>query len=133
MTRGQDKVKNTLRELDQRGNELSQKEKNVYTILEVVNEMYARGISFLPVDLYESDAAKFKMTDKGIRPPLNALQGLGASAAQNIVEARKQDGFLSIEDLQARAKTTKTVVDILKSHGCLDGMPESSQISFFNL
>jgi DNA polymerase-3 subunit alpha (Gram-positive type) len=92
--------------------------------------MYARGIKFLPVDLYKSDAAKFEITPEGIRPPLNTLQGLGATAAQSIVDARKNEKFLSKDELRFRTRISKSVMEILQKHGCLDGMPESNQISF---
>ncbi|MFZ5989840.1 MAG: PolC-type DNA polymerase III [Bacillota bacterium] len=128
---GQDKVRNKIKELEQKGNNLTQKEKNVLTILEVTNEMYARGIKFLPIDLYKSDAMKFQITPEGIRPPLNALQGLGGSAAQNIVEARNAGEFLSIDDLRVKAKISKAVIEILAQNGCLEGLPESNQISLF--
>jgi len=131
MTHGQDRVRNKIKELEKKGNEMSQKEKNVLTILEVANEMYARGIKFLPVDLYKSDAVKFQITSEGIRPPLNALQGLGGAAAQNIVDARREGEFLSIDELRIRARISKAVIEILQNHGCLDGMPESNQLSLF--
>ena len=131
MTHGQDRVKNMIRELEQKGNSITQKEKNVLTILEVANEMYARGIRFLPVDLYKSDAMKFQITPEGIRPPFNALQGLGTAAAQNIVEARKDGEFLSIDDLRVRGKVSKTVIEILQKQGCLEGLPESNQLTLF--
>jgi DNA polymerase-3 subunit alpha (Gram-positive type) len=131
MCHGQDKVRSCIREFEQKGNNMTQKEKNVLTILEVANEMYARGISFLPIDIYKSDATKFQITPDGIRPPLNALQGLGNTAAQNIVEARNRGEFLSIEDLRNRGKVSKTVIEILQQNGCLAGWPESNQISLF--
>ncbi|MCR4434597.1 MAG: PolC-type DNA polymerase III [Clostridiales bacterium] len=131
MTHGPDKIKNKINELEKKGNSMTQKEKNVLTILEVANEMYARGIRFLPVDLYESDALKFQITPKGIRPPLNALQGLGTAAAQNIVEARENGEFMSVDDLRIRAKISKAVIEILQQHGCLDGLPQSNQLSLF--
>lgn len=131
MTHGQEKVKNKIRELEQKGNNMTQKEKNVLTILEIANEMYARGIKFLPVDIYKSDAVKFQITPEGIRPPLNALQGLGTAAAQNIVEARKDGEFLSMDELRLRSKISKAVIEILQQHGCLEGMSESNQLSLF--
>lgn len=131
ITHGRDRIRNRIAELEKLGNNCSQKEKNILTILEVANEMYVRGINFLPVDLYESDAYKFQITDRGIRPPLNALQGLGASAANNMVEARKNGQFLSIDDLRLRARISKSVIEILQQHGCLEGIPESSQMSLF--
>lgn len=131
MAQGQDKVKRSIREYEQKGNEATQKEKNVLTILEVANEMYARGIKFLPVDIYESDATKFINMPTGIRPPLNALQGLGTSAAQNILEARKNGKFVSIDEFRIRASISKAVIEILSKNGSLRGLPESNQISFF--
>lgn len=131
MTRGRDVIRNKIRELEQNGNDLSQKDRNVLTILEVANEMYARGIKFLPVDLYKSDAVRFLVTPEGIRPPLNTLQGLGEAAARNIVTARENGKFVSIDDLKIRAKVSKSVVEILQQHNCLEGLPESNQISLF--
>jgi DNA polymerase-3 subunit alpha (Gram-positive type) len=131
MTQGQDAIKNEIRELEQKGNDMTQKEKNVLTILEVGNEMYARGIRFLPVDLYKSDPTRFQIESEGIRPPLNSLQGLGTAAAQSIVDARKSGKFTSIDDLRIKSKVSKTVIEILQNHGCLEGMPESNQISLF--
>lgn len=117
--------------LESMGNEVNAKEKNVLTILEIVCEMFARGIKFLPVDLYKSHASSFLSTGGGILPPLNALAGLGTNAAESIVNARLIEDFCSIDDLRTRAKVSKTVIEILKTHGCLDGMDESSQITFF--
>jgi DNA polymerase-3 subunit alpha (Gram-positive type) len=131
MTHGRERIRSKIEELEGLGNNCSAKEKNVLTILEVANEMYARGIKFLPVDLYKSDAYKFLITGEGIRPPLNALQGLGAAAAKNIADARGDGEFLSLEDLRQRARISKAVVEILQQHGCLYGIPESSQVSLF--
>lgn len=130
ISRGQDRVRYEIKELERKGNEMTQKEKNLLTILEVANEMYARGIKCLPVDLYESDATKFKVTGKGILPSLNALQGLGTAAAASIVEARKDGRFLSVDDLKNRAGLSKSVIEILEKHGCLDGMEQSNQVCF---
>ncbi len=131
MAHGKDKVKNKIREFEMKGNNITTKEKNVLTILEVVNEMYARGINFLPIDLYLSDAAKFKIEESGIRPPLNALQGLGGAAAQNMVEARRGGEFLSIDELRTRARVSKSVIEILERNNCLQGLPESNQLALF--
>ena len=131
MTNGKEKVMRKIKELEGIGNAMTQKEKNVLTILEVANEMYARDIKFLPVDIYESDAIQFQITPLGIRPPLNALAGLGETAAKNIVESRKGGKFLSVDELRINSKISKAVIEILKENGCLDGMPDSNQISFF--
>ena len=131
MAQGQDKAKNKIREFEQKGNNMTTKEKNILTILEVANEMYARGFNFLPIDLYKSEATKFTIEKDGLRPPLNALQGLGTSAAQNIVEARKNGEFLSIEELRTKAKISKSVIEILDRNDCLRGLPESNQLCLF--
>ncbi|MBR5506973.1 MAG: PolC-type DNA polymerase III [Clostridia bacterium] len=119
------------RAIEAKGNEMSDKEKNVVTIMEVCNEMYARGITFLPVDLYKSHSFKFIPTDEGLLPPLNALPNLGTNAAKAIEAARQDEVFTSIEDLQQRSKVTKTVIEVLKTSGVLKGLPESSQLTFF--
>ncbi len=110
----------------------TQKEKEMITILELCIEMYARGLTFLPISLEESDGVRFQPTGEGkIRPSLNALNGLGDNAAKAIIAAREEEPFFSIEDLQVRAKLNKTVIETLRTQGCLDGMEESSQMSFF--
>ena len=133
MTRGPERAKLRLSELNRQGREISQREQKILTILEVVIEMYARGIVFLPVDLYRSDADKFLIENGAIRPPLNSLAGLGAAAAIGICAARESKPFLSVDDMIIRAKTTKTVVDILRSYGALDGLPGESQMSLYDL
>ncbi len=132
MTHGKEKVCQKIDELEKMGNDISAKDRNVLTILEVANEMYARGLKFLPVDLYKSAATKFEIVGDGIRPPLNSLPGLGTTAANSIVEAREQGRFISVEDLRMRSKVSKTVIDILTQNACLSGMPESSQMSLFS-
>lgn len=130
ISKGQERVQYAIKEFEKKGNEATQKEKNMLTILEIANEMYARGIKCLPVDLYESDASKFKITDHGLLPPLNALQGLGTAAAANIVEARKAGPFLSMDDIKIRSGVSKSVIEILNNHGCLEGMQQSNQVCF---
>jgi len=121
---------NERKRIEALGRDASVKEKNILTILELVCEMYARGITFEKIDLYESDATKFIMTEKGIRPALNALPGLGTNAAKSIVEARQDGEFTSIEDLRIRSKVNKTVIELMKEQGVLDGMQESNQLTF---
>lgn len=131
VSKGQDRVKSVMTEIERKGNDATAKEKSMLTILELANEMYARGIKCLPVDLYQSDATKFKITDHGLLPPLNALAGLGAAAAANIVQAREKGVFLSMDDLKIRSGVSKPVIEILENHGCLDGMQKSNQLCFF--
>lgn len=129
--KGYEQLLNYKNELEEKGNELTAKEKNVMTILEIAIEAMARGIRFTKVDLYNSDATIFKITDKGLLPPLISLQGLGSSAAQNIAATREEGEFLSIEDLVNRSRISKTVLEIMQQHGTLDGLPEKNQLSLF--
>lgn len=115
------------------GAKLGVKDKSILTILELVHEMRCRGIDFVPVDIYKSGATDFKITEDGIMPPLNALPGLGDNAARTVVEARKDGEFNTIEDLRKRAKLNKSVIQLLKEQGCLDGIPENNQVSMFEM
>ncbi|HUO56604.1 MAG TPA: PolC-type DNA polymerase III [bacterium] len=107
------------------------KELDEASVLEVAEETYARGLKFLPVDLYKSSATQFKAEDGALRPPLISLPGLGETAADSIVEERKKGPFGSVEDLQDQCGVNKNVVEILKSHGCLKDIPDSKQVSLF--
>jgi len=133
IVKGTDSIRSKIKELEELGNDKSAKEKNFMTVLEVALEMYCRGFKFYKVDLYKSDSDKFQLESDGIIPPLKSLQGVGENAARNIVEEREKGKFLSIEDLTKRARVTKTVIEALKTHGCLEGMSESNQLSLFNI
>ena len=130
--KGKESIRAKWIEIDKLGNNATAKEKNLMTLIEVVYEMYLRGIKLLPVDIYKSDVKKFMVTKEGILPPLASLQGVGASAAQNIACARQESCFISMDDLRERARLSKTVIEILKNHGCLEGLPESNQLSLFS-
>ncbi|MBR5615009.1 MAG: PolC-type DNA polymerase III [Clostridia bacterium] len=132
MAQGDEFLMNEMRRLEQKQNDWSATEKSVYTICEICHEMYQRGIEFLPADLYESDAFKFQKVDGKIRLPINAFQGVGDAAAQNIMDARADGEFMSVDDLKTRAKLTKTVIETLRENGCLKGLPETSQLSLFD-
>ena len=131
MCHGKEKLLNKMREIDMAGNAALPKDKDMYPVLELVLEMYERGIKFLPVDLYESDATKFKMEPEGIRPPLNSVPGLGTVAALSIQAAREEEKFMCIDDLQMRGKVGKSVIEVLSKAGCLEGMTQSNQMSLF--
>ena len=134
MLHGKEKVRAKMKEIDSLGNAASNKEKNMYPILEIVLEMNERGIDFLPVDLYKSDAVKFIVEEDGIRPPFSALDGLGEVDANKIVTAR-EDGepFTSIEQIAYKAKIGKVALEILIKSGCLKGLPRSEQMDMFDL
>ena len=109
----------------------SAKEKEQQTSLELVLEMNMRGIRFLPVDLYKSDVRKFKIEGGDLRCPFTSLVGLGESVAESIVAARNQQPFVSIEDLQNRGHVGASIIEMLRQHGTLEGLDETSQISMF--
>ncbi|HBG16403.1 MAG TPA: PolC-type DNA polymerase III, partial [Firmicutes bacterium] len=128
---GQEFVKKYLKELQSKGNEITAKEKSLYAILEVVLEAMLRGIKFLPVDLYHSDATRFLITPAGLLMPLISIQGLGEAAARTLVLARNDGEFYSIEDLKTRARLSSTVIEVLARQGCLDGLPATNQLTLF--
>lgn len=130
---GKEKAKNKMKEIEMKNQkkEATKAELDMYDDLEIVLEMYERGLEFLPVDLYESEATKFKIQDNKLRPPLNSIPGFGTVAAQGIVEARKDGKFMSIDDLKIRAKIGTSGADLLKQFGCLEGMSQSNQLSLF--
>lgn len=132
---GRGAVKARLAELKQaiRLKAATAKEENTYTSLQVVNEMMARGIEFLPVDMYVSHASTYLLEDGKIRLPFSALAGAGGVAAQAL-QAARDDGegkFLSIEDIQRRAGVSKTVIEALEESGALEGIPKTQQLKFF--
>ncbi|MCF6460506.1 PolC-type DNA polymerase III [Clostridium sp. Cult3] len=130
---GKGVVDDRIKELESTYNELTAKERNQLTVLEVVQEMYARELNFEKVHLYNSHSDKFLIGDKGILPPLKSLEGVGETVARKIVEERNIAEFLSIEDLVTRAKVSKPALEALREHGCLSNLPESNQISLFNI
>ncbi|HEY5560155.1 MAG TPA: PolC-type DNA polymerase III [Clostridiaceae bacterium] len=131
ITTGDATIKRKMEELNALGNNVTQKDKGLLTILEISYEMHKRGIKLLKVDLYKSDPIKFSIVDEGILPPLSSLVGVGENAAKNIALVRKEGPFLSKENLRNRAKVTKTVISTLSIHGCLDGLTETNQLSLF--
>ncbi len=131
MIYGKEKVKNKMREIELAGNSATTKDKNMYSILEIVLEMYERGINFLPIDLYKSHSSKFLIEPEGIRPPINSIPGLGGIAAEGIYRAALEEPFECIDDLQMRAKIGKSVSELLDKFGCLKGMTKSNQMSLF--
>lgn len=117
----------TIEEIERKGKEATAKEKNLATILEVAIEMYARGVALRKVDLWESVASDFLLTPTGLLPPFTSVQGLGETAARNIVTLREEQGIKSVEDL----KLSKTIIEVLQNHGCFEGLPETNQFSLF--
>lgn len=120
-----------LAKLSAPGAELSQKEEDTLNVLQIVNEMYARGIQFLPIDVHKSTAFNFVPEDGKIRLPLISLAGLGETAAENIYKAVSSGEATTLDELKIVAGLSKTVVDTLQQNGCLGSMPESNQMTLF--
>ncbi|PAB61230.1 PolC-type DNA polymerase III [Anaeromicrobium sediminis] len=131
VSKGKETIREKIKELENMPNNLTQKEKDLLTVLEVVDEMYSRGFDFKRVDIYKSHYSKFQIEDEKLLPPLIALQGVGENAAKSIYECKDDGEFISMEDLRTRAKVTKTVIETLRIHGCLKGLPETNQLSLF--
>ncbi len=129
--KGSNAIRNKIREIEEKGNDASPKEKSLLTVLELCLEMCERGFHFKNVDLYRSDATQFIIDGDGLIPPFNALPGVGTNAALNIVNAREEGEFLSKEDLQQRSRISKSVVEYLEQQDCLKDLPDSNQLSLF--
>ena len=127
--RGKGAVDSYIKDIEERGDGASDKEKQSLPVLHLVNEAYARGIKFLPVDLEKSSDFEYLPEDGKIRLPFSSLDGLGDNAAANIVEARNEDPFFSVDDLQTRAKLNKKVIEVLRENGVLDGLNETDQMT----
>ena len=128
---GQQVILKAIAEIEAKGITASTKEKKLLTVLEVALEMQARGLAFKKVDLMNSAAVEFQIADNHLLPPLASLQGVGENAAASIVQARTGTPFTSIEDLQNRAKVSKTVIEAMQQHGCLQGMEATNQLTLF--
>ena len=124
-------VKQKILSLIAKGNEISTKESDQLETLQVTYEMLLRGIELLPVDLYQSDATLYRLEGDKLRLPFTALKGLGTAAAASLAEAGRKGPYLSIDDITARSGVSKTVIDLLREHGSLSSLPESSQMSLF--
>ncbi|GGE65264.1 PolC-type DNA polymerase III [Priestia taiwanensis] len=131
MVRGSNALRAKIDEISGKGLDASVKEKNLMTVLELALEMCERGYSFQKVDLYRSSADEFIIDGETLIPPFNSIPGLGTNAALNIVKSREEGEFLSKEDLQQRSKISKTILEYLDNHGCLESLPDQNQLSLF--
>ena len=128
---GKKAVEEKIRNIMNKGNSATAKEKTDLATLQIVNEMLARGIKVLPINIYKSEAKKFVIEDGALRLPYSSMPGIGEAAAESLVETARQGNFISIEDIQVQAKVSKTIIDMLKSVGAFGDLPESNQMSLF--
>ena len=129
--KGRNLVKLRLDSLKAKGNERSVKEEDMYNTLLIINEMLCRGYEFLPVDIYKSKANLYDVEDGKIRLPFSALKGVGAAAAKSLEDAGIEGTYISVDEIQNRAGISKSVIEMLEQAGALEGIPKSSQMSFF--
>ena len=132
MIKGYQSIKARIEDIQSKGYEATNKENGQAESLKVALEATARGIKFLNVDLYNSEATVWVAKgDNEIYPPFNAIEGLGDTVAKNIVAEREKGRFISIEDVQKRAKVSQTLIEKMKDMKILEGLPESNQLSLF--
>ncbi|MBE5867080.1 MAG: PolC-type DNA polymerase III [Lachnospiraceae bacterium] len=132
MCQGQKHLENIMADYKKRMDTLSNKEKDAYADMRIVQEMYARGYEFEPIDIFRAKARDFQIIDGKLMPALSSIEGLGEKAADGIVEAAKDGPFLSRENFRERTKVSKTITDLMASLGLLGDIPESNQISLFD-
>ena len=132
MSHGKNSVMALINRIKEKGTAATKLEKDLQTYMELVNEAIERGINFKMVDINESEATTYKIVDKHtILVPFNAVDGLGDSAAKQIVAARSEAPFLSKEDLQIRGKVSQKIMDFFEENNVLEGMPAQNQLSLF--
>ena len=133
MAQGQDYLENVMADYRRRNDTLTKKEQDSYKDMKIVQEMHVRGFTFLPIDIFRADSRAFQIIDGKIMPSLNSIDGLGEKAADAIMEAARKGPFLSKDDFRERTKVSKTVVDMMDEMHLLGDLPESNQISLFDL
>lgn len=133
--KGRSAVREKMNEIDMavKAKTATAKDKELFTVLQLVNEMMARGVEFLPVDIYKSEATDYTIEDGKIRLPFGSLPGIGDTAAVALAKARDdgQGEFESVEEFAERAKAGKSTVELLRSCGAFGNLPESAQLSLF--
>lgn len=131
--KGKEFVKATMDEIRARGREASKKEQDFADMMHIVYEAMVRGIRFLPVDLYKSHAHKYLPEDGAIRLPFSSIKGLGGAAADGLMNGRDGESYFSCDDLQERTGISKAILESLRELGALEGLPQSSQVSLFEM
>ena len=133
MCQGRDKLEYYLADYKKRADTLSKKEQDTLRDMRIVQEMYARGYDFVPLDIYKAKARHFQIIDGKLMPSLSSIDGLGEKAADAVVDAVKDGIFLSIEDFSSRAKVNGTLCTLMADMGLLKDLPRSNQLSLFDL
>ena len=132
MCQGRERLEANLADYKKRQDTLSKKEQDTLRDMRFVQEMYARGFEFVPIDIYKAKARHFQIVNGKLMPSLSSIDGLGEKAAEGIVDAAKDGKFLSKEDFRNRTKVSKTICDLMADLGLLGELPESNQLSLFD-
>ena len=132
MCQGKDKLQYYIDDYNRRSATLSKKEQDTMKDMKIVQEMYARGFEFEPLDIYKAQATKFLIVNGKLMPPLSSIDGMGEKAAEAVAEASKDGTYLSLDDFRQRTKASKTVIDTMVELGILADLPASNQLSLFD-
>lgn len=132
MCQGKEKLNYFIKDYEKRKDTLTKKEQDTFKDMRIVQEMYARGFEFLPLDIYVAKAQAFQIIDGKLMPSLSTIEGLGDKAAEAVEDAAKKGKFLSKDDFRERTKVSKTVIDLMSDLGLLQDLPESNQLSLFD-
>ena len=133
MCQGRDKLEYYLADYKKRSDTLSKKEQDTLRDMRIVQEMYARGFDFMPIDIYKAKARHFQIIDGKLMPSLSSIDGLGEKAAEAVVDAVKDGPFLSVEDFSSRTKVNGTICSLMSDLGLLKDLPQSNQLNLFEL
>ena len=132
MCMGRDRLEYYMAEIRKKGDAASKKEQDTLKDMRIVQEMYARGFEFLPIDLYQAKAHRFQIINGKLMPAIDTIDGLGDKAADAVVDAAKEGKFLSKDDFRDRTKVSKTVIDLMDDLGLFGDIPQSNQMSLFD-
>ena len=132
MCQGKDKLNYYMQDYKKRSDTLSKKEQDVMKDMKIVQEMYARGFEFVPIDLYKAKAKMFQIVDGKLMPSFASIEGMGDKAAEAVEEAGKDGPYLSLDDFRQRTKVSKTVIDLMQELGLFGDLPQSNQLSLFD-
>ncbi|MDO4339781.1 MAG: PolC-type DNA polymerase III [Eubacteriales bacterium] len=132
MCMGKERLEYFMDELRRKGDSASKKEQDSLKDMRIVQEMYARGFEFMPIDLYKAKAHRFQIINGKLMPSLDSIEGLGEKAADAVVEAAKEGKFLSKDDFRDRTKVSKTVIDLMDDLKLFGDIPKSNQMSLFD-
>lgn len=132
MCQGKEKLEFYIRDYKKRSDSLTNKEQDTLKDMKLVQEMYARGYEFMPLDIYRAKATKLQIIDGKLMPPFSSIEGMGDKAADAVEMAAAEGPFLSKDDFRQRTKVSKTVIDLMDDLGLFGDLPESNQLSLFD-